>query len=223
MSDIAQQGLKEPEKLDWENAFSGSTYVAPPPAIGVDGKYIVYYGIVLDAKETNPDEDYLNFLLDPIKLVKAGPFDGYQIRFTRASTKPYTVLDKATGQRVPKKGNPNALAEYLRACGMTAKPNLNSEYRAAVKLAQPKVFPFTVNWEAYNKDTGESIKGYNNFPDDQERPGQKKSILHAGDFVTIKDYKGNVLETKQVQSEVLFANARLRYFVDPNKGQKAVA
>lgn len=220
MTDIAQTGLKEPEIVDWDKAFSGSSYVPPPPALGVDGKYIVYQGVVVTAAETEPDEGYLNYILSPIKLVNSATHNGYEILFTRASTRPYQVTDKNTGLKVNKKGNPNKLAEFLRACGLTAKPQHNSEYAAALKLAVGKTFPFVLDWTAYNKDNDEKVNGFLSFPEDPERPGQRKTILKAGDFYTVRDNKGNVLETKQVVSDVLFANARLKYFRDPSKGQQ---
>lgn len=218
MSDIAQQGLKEPEQVDWDN-YGTSKYIAPPPALGADGKAITYYGVVLGATEEEPDEGYLNFLLDPIKLVKAGDLDGYQIRFTRASTRPRTKL--VNGVAVPVKGNPNRLADYLRGCGMTAKPQRNEEYRAAVKMVvgQNRQFPFVGDWEAYNKDTGESVKGFLSFPEDEARPGQRKSVLKNGEKYYVTNKQGQILEVKTVQSEVLFANFRLRYFVDPSRGR----
>lgn len=220
-NDMAQQGLREPEQTDWDNYPSGgSTYQAPPPALGPDGKAITYYGVAGDVKEDKPDEDFLQFIIDPIKIVRSGAADGYPIRFTRASVKPFTKLNATTGEREPIKGNPTKLANFLRACGLQAKPQTNSEYRASVSAVKGRTFPFTIDWEAYNKDTGEKVKGYRNFPDDPQRPGQKKSILKAGDVVTITDNKGNIIETKTIQSEVLFANARLSYFQDATKGAK---
>lgn len=214
MNDIAQTGLKEPAQVDWDS-IGGSKWVAPPPAVGPDGKPIVYYGVADAITETNPDEDNLNFLIDPIKIVKSGTADGYQIRFTRASTK--VLTDFNTKQ--PKKGNPNKLAQFLRSTGVQVKPQTNSDYRAAVKSVVKKPFAFTIDWEAYNKDTQESVKGFLNFPADPDRPGQRKAILHAGDVIALVDNKGVPTgQTYTVKSEVLFANARLRYFRDPSKG-----
>lgn len=214
MNDIAQTGLKEPVQVDWD-ALSGSKWVAPPPAVGPDGKPLVYYGVASSITEDKPDDEHLNFLIDPIKLVNAGPATGYTIRFTRASTKVQTVF----GTNEPKKGNPNKLAQFIRACGQQTKPKTNADYRAAVKACQGKQFAFTVDWEAYNKDTGESIKGYLNFPLDPERPGQRKAILKKGDVIALTDFKGVPTgQTQVVQSDVLFANAKLRYFRDPSKG-----
>lgn len=215
MNDLAQTGLREPEQLDWDNAFKSSAYVAPPPAYDQGGNRQVYYGIVKGVTKGDPDQGYLNFLLDPIVLTKAGSYDGYTLRFTRASARPF----ERNGQVM--KGNPNKLASFLKAAGLPARPQTNSEYEAAVKAAVGRVFPFVGDWEAYNKDTGERIKGYLNFPEDPERPGQRKSILKAGDLITLRDYKGNLTgDTLTVQSEVLFANFRLTYFQDPSRGAK---
>lgn len=213
MNDIAQIGLKEPEVTDWDALASGSSYVAPPPALDANGAPIVYYGTT-EASETEPDNGYLNYLLDPIKLTRSESHNGYTIRFTRASVRPF---EKA-GQ--PIKGNPNKLANFLRATGLPARPQTNSDYRAAVAATKGRVFPFTIDWEAYNKDTGERVKGYLAFPLDSERPGQRKSILKQGDTYNEVDAKGNIIGVKQVQSEVLFANARLKFFRDPSRGAK---
>lgn len=207
-NDTAQMNLKEPERTDWDNYNTGgSNYSAPPPALGPDGKPIIYHGVAGEVKETTPDEEMLNYLIDPIKITDQ-TYAGKEIRFTRASLKPF----KRNGE--PMKGNPSKLGNFLRSAGLQAKPQTNSEWRAAVGMTKGKTFAFTIDWEAYNKDTGESVKGYLNFPEDPDRPGQRKSILKRGDKVVERDAKGNVTGVKEVESEVLFANARLRYFVD---------
>lgn len=221
MSDIGQMNLKEPEPVNWEEYNSGSRFQAPPPALGPDGKPITYYGVVADAKEDTPDEGYLNYILDPIKIVQAGTDNGYTLRFTRASVKPFTKKGP-DGEPIAIKGNPNKLANLLRAAGLAVKPQTNADYRAAVKavVAAKKPVMFTIDWEAYNKDTGERVKGYLAFPDDPQRPGQKKAVLKAGDVINEVDSKGNIIGTKTVTSEVLFANARLRYFQDATPKRK---
>lgn len=214
-NDISQTGLREPEITDWDNAFKGSSYTPPPPAFNADGTRKVYYGVVKGATKQAPDEGFLNYLLDPIVVTKSGSYDGYELRFTRASVRPF----ERNG--VVMKGNPNKLGSYLRAAGLSAKPQTNADYEAAVKAAVGRPFAFVGDWEAYNKDTGESIKGYLNFPEDPERPGQRKSILKAGDLVTIRDKKGNLTgDVITVQSDVLFANFRLSFFQDPSRGVK---
>lgn len=223
--DISQQNLREPEQVDWNNYNVGqSNYIPPPPCVGADGKGLIYYGIVKGVEfrpnqfavdeEGNP---YLNVVLDPIELVNAGKWDGYTIRFTEASVKPYT--DK---QGTPRKGNPNKLADFIRSAGAQFKPQSNADYKAAIEaiVNQKKRFAFTLDWEARNKETGEKIKGYANFPDDPSNPGQKLSVLKQGTAYFLKDAKGNLIEPKVVTSEVLFANAKLRYFIDPTRGNK---
>jgi hypothetical protein len=215
--DIAQQNLKEPEKLDWESAFSSSKYQVPPPALGPDGKPIVYYGTVADLKEVEADQGFLNFQID-LSIVRSGSADGRRVR-AWISTRPFTKKDPETGEQKPLKGNPNKLATFLRSAGLQAKPQTNNEYRASVRAVNGKAIPFTIDWEARNKDTQETVRGYNAFPDDPERPGQKKAILKSGDVYNELDSKGNVIGQKVVQSEILFANPRLKYFQDSTKGQ----
>lgn len=208
-TDTAQINLKEPEQCDWDS-LGKSAYQAPPPAMDANGNVIVYYGVAEGVTETDADEGYLQVLIDPIKIVRSVGSDGYKIRFTRASTRPFTK----GADKTPIKGNPNKIGNFLRAAGVQAKPQTNSEYRASINAAKTKTFGFTVDWNAYNKDTGEKVDGYMNFPEDPERPGQRKSILKAGDVVTERSKDGTVTATRTVTSEVLFANARLKYFRD---------
>lgn len=214
-NDLAQQNLREPEQTDWDNYNSGgSSYVAPPPAMDPNGKWITYFGVA-EASETEPDDGYLNYLLDPVKIVRSSNGqDGQTLRFTRASVRPF----QKNGQNI--KGNPNKLANFLRATGLAVKPQTNEQYRDAVKAAKGRPFGFTLDWEAYNKDTGERIKGYLAFPTDPDRPGQRRSILRAGDEYLVVDRTGVITGTKTVESEILFANARLRFFQDPTRGAK---
>lgn len=186
MNDLAQTKLREPEQVDWDNYNSGGgTYTPPPPALDAAGRSITYYGKITAAeKRANAyqvdDEGnaYLNFALDGLKIT--GPTNaGYELRFTEASTKPFTKPD-GSGGRAPIKGNPNALANYLRACGLQAKPQTNDQYEAAVRAAAPKTFGFTLDWFAKSKDTGEQIKGYASFPDDPERPGRRSRFCGGG-------------------------------------------
>lgn len=223
MSDISQLNLTEPGQTDWDN-YAKSGWVAPPPAIGPDGEFIQYQGVAkaveLESEypEANQDtkETFLTVKLDPILVKAPGTvYDGYEIKFTKAGRRPYTRLN-ADGTRTPKKGNPSRLGDYLRAAGSQGKPQTNSEYLATAKAAANKTFGFTIDWEARNKETGEQIKGYRAFPDDPAYPGQKKAILKQGDFYNEVDAKGVPTgQVKQVQSEVLFANARLRFFSNP--------
>lgn len=199
-------GLKEPQQIDWDNYNPGSVFTVPPPALDPEGKAIIYTGQLPSVIGTEQDNDgYRRYLLDPIKLVKNGNgVDGATIRFARASVKPYEKNGKTQ--------NASAVGNLLRSAGVTAKPQTTAEYDAAVTASRGRIVSFTLDWEARDKNTGEQVRGYANFPNDPERPGQKKAILHAGDEYTAAD------GTKQtVKADVLFANARVRSFIAPRK------
>ena len=199
MADMSGTNMKEPDQVDWDKV-GGSKYTAPHKAKEGD-KFITYFGQLPSTIEEDTDDDgYRTYLLDPIKLVKNGNgVDGYTLRFSRVGLKPW------------KNGN-NGTAQMIKAAGVTSKPQKTSEYDAAVKLVRGKVAPFTIDWSARNKGTGETVRGYDNFPDDPTRPGQKKSVLEAGD--TYRDENG---AEQVVKSEVLFANAQLRFFEAKSK------
>ena len=195
MSDVNQLGLKEPSQVDWDKV-GGSNY-QPPPKAKNGGKFVTYFGQLPSTIETTEQDDdgYRQYVLDPIKLVKNGNgVDGYTIRFARVGLKPWS------------NGN-NGTALLLKAAGVTTKPQKTAEYDTAIKGIKGRVVPFTLDWQARNKETGETVRGYDNFPDDPTRPGEKKTILKAGD--TYRDENG---AEQLVKSEVLFANAQLRFF-----------
>ena len=212
MNDTAQLNLREPEQVDWNNVSGASTYVPPPQVIGPDGKRVIFTGLVKGIEErVNPyavDEDgraFINFQIDPIELVDAGRYTGLTIRFAEASAKPFL------------KGKSNRLALFVASAGSQGKPQTNEQYRQVVKQLVGKRTRFTGDWEAYSKETGEKVKGYLSFPDDPDRPGEKKAILKKGDVITLRDYQGNVTGEHIVQAEVLFANLKVKNFIDPTR------
>ncbi len=216
MSDNSSIGLKEPDQVNWDNYNPSSGYQEPPVPLGPDGKPLVFFGAVPknagapDTLDMNK-QGYRNFLLDPISITDAGPSSGYTLRFTRVSTQKF----EKNGKQI----DASTVGNFLRSCGVQSKPQKNTEYEAAVRATAGKRCAFTLDWSAYNKDTGESIDGFLNFPlVDPTNPSLgRKSILKSGDTYTVRDKKGNITETKQVVAEVLFANAKIRFFVDPNK------
>jgi len=146
------------------------------------------------------DDGFREYILDNIKLVKSGPSaDGYVIRFTRANVKAW-------------KNGINRVSTLLKAAGMVAKPQKNAEYDAAVNLVKGKIVPLTIDWFGKNKETGEKIVSYANFPDNPAQPGTKKAIVKAGD--TYLDENGVPTVCK---SEVIFANAQVKFFRSPAK------
>lgn len=215
MSD-ASMNYKQPDQVDWSNFNPPSKFVAPPVPLDAKGNPIVFQGTLPKECKTEEDKDgYMQFVVDPITLK-----NGYEIRFTRASTK---LFERKMANGEVKKQNANKIGTLLKSASIQARPQTNEEYIAAVKAAGGRTAHFTIDWSAYNKDNGESVDGYLAFPEDPERPGQRKAILKQGDTYHVVDRKGNIIETKTVISEVLFANARIRYFVDPARKQEVAA
>lgn len=224
MTEVAGMNLREPEQLDWENYQSGGgKYQRPPAVLDAQGNPIVYFGQTPSnfnyegflgvTNEQDGGPGYRTFLIDPIRIVNSGEgADGYELRFTRVSTKKF--VNRKTGQPT----DASSVGNYLRACGVLAKPQKNAEYEAAVRSTANRKIPLTIDWFAKSKDTGEVLRGYNAFPDDPERPGQRLAILKQGEMYHVLDEKyqrtGQMLP---VQSEVLFANAQVRYFRDQRK------
>lgn len=208
---ISQTNLKEPERTDWDTAYSGSKYTPPPPAVGQDGKSIVYYGKISEAKQIDADQGYLNYQLD---LALTNGAEG-KVR-AWVSTRPFMSRDRESGELVPVKGNPNKLGSFLRAAGLQNKPQTNAEYAASVKAINGRAIPFTIDWEARDSKTGEKVRGYLAFPVDPTT-GNRKPILKKGDVYNVLDEKGNVTGTSTVQSDVLFANPRVKYFQDATR------
>lgn len=211
MKELAGLNLNPPSQMNWETFNPQSGYVPPPPVEDAEGNRIIYTGVLPKAVEFGADDDgYLEVLVDPIVIT--GPIaNGAQIRFTRQSVKAF--------QKNGKDLNVNPLGKLLRSAGSKASPNTNEQYVMAVNQILGKPTHFSLDWSAYNKDTGEAINGFRSFPMDPERPGQRKTILKKGDSYNLTDKKGNITGTAQVKSEVIFANARIRSFVEPNKGQ----
>lgn len=208
---MSQTNLREPDKMDWDNYVSGSKYIAPPPALDATGRPIVYNGRVDTIEEGVTDEGLRQWTID-FTLVKAGGADGLSLR-KWVNVKKWN--DKAGNQT-----EQSSVGAFLRAASIVAKPQKNAEYDAAMKQTKGRVVQFTIDWVAKNKDTGEEVEGFLSFPDDDERPGSRKTILKEGDSYFEVDKKGNILSTNKVESEVLFANARIKYFQDPNRGKK---
>jgi hypothetical protein len=212
----AQTNLREPDQMNWDN-YSPATagkFQRPPDVIGADGKPIQYFLQVKSKFEDNDfsatDEGYRSYQVGPLKVVKSGNgADGYEVRFAYVNVK--------KRERNGKPIDASSAGDFIKAAGLTAKPQKNAEYDQAVKLAAGRVVPAVLDWEARNKDTGETIRGFQAFPINPET-GKREAILHKGDTFNVVDARGVPTGEKgTVQSEVLFANARVRYFRDPNR------
>lgn len=81
--------------------------------------------------------------------------EGYTLRFTRISAKPYVRNGKSTSQ----------LAEYLKACGQVGSVPADPQGQAdLVEQTASATFEAQLDWEAYEKSTGRQLSGMKNFP-----------------------------------------------------------
>lgn len=178
MADVAMLSVVEADHVDYDNikAQSTGTSYAPPP----EGIYVGKAPIFKDdgGELTNEFTDtrdfaltqqgYMKVKVDPIEIV--GPTGtGYKIRFQMPlSVKKYSNREG------------NSTIEFLRACNIAARPQVNAEYRAAIKQASGKTFQFGLVWEAYDKDTQVTTKGESNFPPDPNDPTKHLPYLDDG-------------------------------------------
>lgn len=200
MEQMMTENLKEPSPIDWENHNPQSRYTPPPPAKDASGAYIPY-SAKLPANMRDPkrlgvtDEGLRSFELGPL-TIDIGGGKKAEIRF-------YTVnVRKFKNSKTGEEMNVSSASKALRSAGFAGKPNSNRDYDAAFASIGGKNLTVTIEWRAKNRDTGEEIDGYDNFPDDPQRPGFKNPVVRRGE--TLPD--GRVVE-----SEILFANARVRY------------
>lgn len=188
-ADVAQTNLAAFDIIDFDNYQDGGAgkSFAPP----VEGQYV---GKVPQIKDDGTDvlsatndfgrtqEGYLKFRLDPVELVGVD----YTIRYQNAfSSKKYA---KREGSQV---------FDFLRACGVAARPKNETELRQALKMTSGRTFKFALIWEAYNKTTQETTSGMSNFPVDANDP-TKRTPWIKDEFEDGKRW---------------FANGKIRYFI----------
>lgn len=195
MADVAQVSLIEPEQIDFDKYQDGGGGNYTPPA---EGKYVGKAPVIkddgtLNLSDTNDftvtQEGYLSVRLDPIELLDSSA-KGYKVRFTKLSAKKY------------KNREGSQMLDFLRSCGIAARPKSNAELRAALKMASGRTFTFGLQWEAYNKDTKERTRGWDNFPPNPQNPAEKLPYL-VDEFDPTKKW---------------YANGQVRYFVSAVKG-----
>lgn len=183
MADVVQDNLVEFDAIDYDKYEDGgaSKSYAPP----MEGRYFGKAPTITDESFGTTKAGYLKVSLDPIELVNDATNSGYKVRFTNLSAKKYANRE---GSQV---------MDFLRACGINAKPKSVEELKAALKMASGRTFQFQLVWEAYNKDSQETTQGWENFPPNPQNPEQKLPYV-------IDSFDSN---------KRWFANGRVRYFV----------
>lgn len=194
MADVAMLALCEPEQIDFDNYQDGgeSKSFAPP----VEGRYTAKAPIFKDdgTNVISPTNDFgttqanrMKVRIDPIEMVGVD----YKLKFHSLSIKKYANREG------------NQILDFLRACGIPVRPKTNQEYREAVKMASGRPFQFGLVWEAWNRDTGETLKGMANFPDDEQNPTKKQPWI--ADPSGAEDDKG--------RPKRIWANGKVKYYI----------
>lgn len=158
--DISQLNLDTPDQIDWDNFQTAGTGTGKPiPPAGT------YSGAAPDTFQYQAKDGKLVVLADPITIL--GPSNaGYQVRFTRISTKKYSNR------------NASPAGDYLKAQAVAAKPMSNEDYLDAFEQTKGRPFEFDLDWEAYDKETGETLaRTMADFPDDG-RGGKQRFIVN---------------------------------------------
>ena len=150
MADISNIGnLLPAEPLDMD-IYPEAREAAPfPPA----GRYTVRAPETFQFGETAAH--YLSAQIDP--TIVGGLFDGYTIRFTKVSAKPF----KRGGVTV------SYLGDYLRATGRRQNISGDPQEQAdAVEGTANLTYDVYVDWKIFEKGTGFVVEGMDRFPSD---------------------------------------------------------
>lgn len=182
-------GLKAPDPIDYQDYEDGR---APKAKFALPDRG-TYPLIPTEAPKWGATKKgYLQADLTPLKIVAPGTdFDGYEIRFTRVNT-----------QKWPKR-NANGMADYLRSHGFQGVCQTNEEYQQAVEGLVGNPAHGVVDWEAYCKTCGFTLKGQANFPKDTE-----------GKFVP---YVNCPTCSTSEEAKRVWANVRVVAFVPPDQ------
>lgn len=153
MADISQLGnLNTAEPLNLDMYADVKTGASLPPA----GRYAVQAPPSFPATAFGrTNAGYLSAQVDPTIV---GPsHEGYTIRFTKVSAKPF----KRSGKEV------SQLGDYLRATGIGGEVDGSPQAQAdAVESTANQVYEVDIDWRAYNKQTQFVLEGMKNFPSD---------------------------------------------------------
>lgn len=187
MADVVQDNLVPFDAIDFDNyseGGGGKSYA--PPA---EGRYFGKVPMITDEMLVRTKAGYRSVKIDPIEVLATG--DGtalpepYNVRFTSLSAKKYSNREGSQ------------IMDFLRACGIDARPRTEAELDAAIKTASGRTFQFQLIWEAYNKDSQENTQGYENFPVDPQNP-EKRLPYIVDQYDTTKRW---------------WANGKIKYFV----------
>jgi hypothetical protein len=189
--------LKNPDPIDWSTYKApqeSGGWVKPPAPKNAEGKFVTFEGVlpagfVYDSKDGN-----LIVKIDPIVLKGSD----YKIRFTSISAKQF---DSQFGN-----GKVSFLANFVKSVDKNARPQTAQEYIKVIDTFARRPFKFTADWEAYDKESGTTVaKGYGNFPEDPNKPGERLPYV---DLPT-----GQVGADGKPLTRRVFANLKIKNYI----------
>jgi hypothetical protein len=169
MADISALGnlqSSEPLDLDMYADAKESTFRLPRK-----GRYTVKApDVIPDSAFGATQAGFLKAQIDPTVI---GPTnEGFQCRYTSVSAKPFN----RSGQQV------SQMADYLRACGVRGKIAGDPQALAdAVAQTAGLTYEVQLDWRVFNRNTGLSVEGMENFPKDDKGEPQPW-ITDSGDI-----------------------------------------
>lgn len=144
MADISGLNLVAPDRIEGPYQEQGE-YTPPPPA----GVYVVQApDTIVFSGDKNGKLQCKNLKL---RIVDGQEGAGYTI---------FAYLGTATS----KFRNGNTACDYLRAHGIDIVPEENQQYADLIESTQGRTFQVSADWEFYNSDTDETIKGMDKAP-----------------------------------------------------------
>lgn len=151
MANIASLTLNAPEPVNLDDY----------PVLGGGRKFPVKGRYTLRTADAFPQEAFgtsragaLTVQIDPTIVGPSG--EGRQLRYTRISGKVFQRSGKPASQ----------IGDYLKAVGETGVYGSWQDIADAVERTAGRVFEADLDWRAYDKTTGRSVEGMENFPSD---------------------------------------------------------
>ena len=151
MANISQLGT-----LNTSDTLDESTYA--PASSGFQlprkGRYTVQAPEITDASFGASKAGFLTAQIDPTIV---GPTnEGFQLRYVKVSAKTFARGSKKASQ----------MGDYLLSCGITDIPGDPQALADLVQTTAGRTYDILVDWRAFNKATGLTVEGMENFPKD---------------------------------------------------------
>lgn len=162
--DIAALDLKEADPQDWDGYEPPKAGTGAGAALLPKGEYLV--SIDPESIEWGKDKNDLLQITCTLKVID-GEHTGAEMRYQRFGIRKYPF----------RKGS--EAGDLILACRIGTRPTNNAEWMDALTQCAGVPFKAYGDWEAYDKTTGKSVKGMENFPVNDK--GERMSFIKKVD------------------------------------------